>query len=132
MSFSKGIKAGEKPKSNEDVWDVYRPENEICMCAYPSCLNRRIERHQDAVFWDYLNVATEEFNRVNLTPLAKLAVIANPEDFVEKQGSYSVKVALHVECAAEWGMHLIKDALQSHNVGTKLRRGTENAIRKQT
>lgn len=132
MSFSKGIEVGEKIKPIEDVWDVYRGEHEVCMCAYPSCRNRKIERSQDAVFWDGLGIEMDEFNNSNLSPIAKLTAVANPKEFVEKYGYYTIKVALHAECAAEWGMHLIKDALTSHNVGTKLRKEKPNAVREQT
>lgn len=132
MSFSKGIKFGEKAKPVEDAHDTYRGPSEIHMCAYPSCQNRKIGRNQDAVFWGGVSTDTEYFNRVNLSPMAKLVAIANPTNFVEKYGYYNIQIALHAECAAEWGMHLIKDALQSHNVGTKLRSERNNAIREQT
>ena len=128
MSFSKGLLGA---KTEERVFDGYRGEKQNCTCAYPNCKNRLIERHEDAVFWDGAHIDLDEFNRVNLSPMAKLAVAANPTDFVQKYGYYPVKIALHAACAAEWGMHLIKDALQSHNVGNILRK-EQNAIRKQT
>jgi hypothetical protein len=132
MSFSKAIKAGEKPKAVEDAHDVYRGINQTHMCAYPSCPSRKIERSQDAVFWGGVHVDIDEFNNSNLSPMARLAATANPTNYVEKWGNYNIEIALHAECAAEWGMHLIKDALGSHNVGTKLRKDMPNAIRKQT
>ena len=82
--------------------------------------------------WDIVHIAKDEFE-FNLSPLAKLAVVANPKitDRGEEWGDYFVTLFMHAECAAEWGMHLIKDALQSHNVGTKLRKEKpQNAIRK--
>ena len=134
MSFSKGVKPGEKMAGEtEDVWDYSRGEHEIHYCSYPSCRNKKIERHQDAVFWDGVEIPEEDFKN-NLSPMAKLAVVANPwtdSKGVERQ-DYYFNMAMHAECAAEWGMHLIKDALKSHNVGTKLRQEKPNAIRKQT
>jgi hypothetical protein len=132
MSFSKGIPIGTKLDEEKGEFDGYRNETEICMCVYPSCRNRKIRRNEDAVFWDGVDIAKDEFES-SLSPLAKLAVVANPSEFTEKYGYYYVTLALHAGCAAEWGMHLIKDALQSHNVGTKLRKEKpQNAIREQT
>jgi hypothetical protein len=132
MSFSEGIPAGRKLNEEKGEFDGYRGETEICMCVYPSCRNRKILRSEDAVFWDGVNLAKDEFEN-NLSPLAKLAVVANPSDYTEKYGHYYVTLAMHAGCAAEWGMHLIKDALGSHNVGTKLRKEKpQNAIREQT
>ena len=57
-----------------------------------------------------------------LSPMAKLAAVANPSDFVEKFGHYGFNMELHAECAAEWGMHLIRDAMNADfKVGNKLR-----------
>jgi hypothetical protein len=132
MSFSKGATKGKQ--TPKDAWDYIRGEHEICYCSYPSCRNRKITRDQDAVSWDIVHIAKDEFE-FNLSPLAKLAVVANPKitDRGEEWGDYFVTLFMHAECAAEWGMHLIKDALQSHNVGTKLRKEKpQNAIREQT
>jgi hypothetical protein len=131
MSFSKGIPAGKKLDESKGEMDGYRGETEICWCVYPSCRNRRINRTEDAVFWDGVNVTKDEYER-GLSPLARLAVVANPSNYVQKYGHYYVTLAMHAECAAEWGMHLIKDALESHNVGAKLRKEKPNAIREQT
>jgi hypothetical protein len=49
--------------------------------------------------------------------------IANPGKYVEKFGDYALNIELHPECAAEWAMHLIRDALNADgNVGTKMRK----------
>jgi hypothetical protein len=129
MSFSKGIPAGTKLDESKGQFDAYRGNDAICECMYPSCHNRKIERNQDAVFWNGVHIPKEEFEH-NLSPIAKLAAVANPRE--EQFRHYFVTMSLHVECAAEWGMHLIKDGLQSHNVGTKLRSERNDAIRKQT
>ena len=132
MTFSKGIPAGKKLNEEKDEGDGYRGESEIHECSYPNCRNRKINRNEDAVFWDGVKVSRDFFER-NLSPVAKIAAIANPTEYFEKYNKYYVTLAMHAECAAEWGMHLIKDALQSHNVGTKLRREKpQNAIREQT
>jgi len=128
MSFSKGIPVGTKLDESKNQFDGYRTDDAVCECMYPSCRTRKIERHQDAVFWNGVHIPKEEFEH-HLSPIAKLAVVANPK---EEFRHYFVTMALHVECAAEWGMHLIKDALGSHNVGTKLRSEQNHAIRKQS
>jgi len=131
MSFSKGILAGTK-LAEEGYIDVYRGEKEVHECAYPSCRNRKINRNEHAVFWDGVHIGKDSFEN-NLSPVGKIAAIANPTEYFEKYNSYYVTVGMHAECAAEWGMHLIKDALESHNVGTKLRKEKpQNAIREQT
>jgi hypothetical protein len=134
MSFSKGIPAGTKLNEEKGEFDGYRGNDAIRECMYPSCRNRKIERHQDAVFWNGVHISRDEFEH-NLSPMAKLAVVANPKTSSsgEEWRHYFVDMSLHAECAAEWGMHLIKDALQSHNIGTKLRKEKpQNAIREQT
>lgn len=134
MSFSKGIKLGERVTDlAKDVWDYSRGQHEICYCSYPSCRNKKIERFQDAVFWDGVDISKDNFES-NLSPMAKLATVANPKtnDKGREQHGYYFNMAMHAECAAEWGMHLIKDALESHNIGTKLREERNNAIREQT
>ena len=131
MSFSEGLPIGTKLDHDKGEYDSYRGDYDTCECAYPSCRSRKIARKQDAVFWDGVHLSKDVFEN-NLSPLAKLATVANPTDFMEKQGYYYVSLAMHAECAAEWGMHLIKDALKSHNVGTKLRQEQSNAIQKQS
>ena len=133
MSFSKGIPPGATLDEEKGEFDGYRGDDEVCECMYPNCRNRKIERRQDAVFWNSVHVPKSEFEH-NLSPIAKLANLANPrlQSDGKEWGHYIVTMALHAGCAAEWGMHLIKDALGSHNVGTKLRPENKNAIRKQT
>lgn len=132
MTFSKGIPQGTKLDEEKGEFDGYRGENEVYACSYPSCRNRKINRSEDAVFWDGVHISRDSFEN-NLSPIAKLAAVANPTEYFEKYNKYYVTIGMHAECAAEWGMHLIKDALQSHNVGAKLRKEKpQNAIRKQT
>jgi len=131
MSFSKGTPAGTKLDRAKGEYDRYRGDYDVHECVYPSCANRKIARDQDAVFWDGVHLSKAVFES-SLSPMAKLAAIANPTDYVQKYDHYCTTLAMHSSCAAEWGMHLIKDALGSHNVGTKLREERNNAIRKQT
>jgi hypothetical protein len=101
------------------------------LCAYPSCPNRKMSEDEPFVEW-HSAYFTKEQVEDNLSPMSKLAVIANPTDFVEKYGKYGFNIQLHPECAAEWGMHLIRDSIDANrDVGSKLR-GTRNALRKQT
>ena len=129
MSFSEGWKNGVSP--NSEAWDGSRGEHEVKMCAYPNCPHNKIARDEPAVFWDGVHLPKDVFES-NLSPLGKLAVVANPSDYTEKYGYYYVTLAMHAECAAEWGMHLIKDALGDYSIGNKLRRTRKNAIREQT
>jgi hypothetical protein len=131
MSFSKGIPIGTTLDHDKGEYDSYRGDYDVCECSYPICRNRKIARKQDAVFWDGVHLSKDTFES-GLSPLAKLAAVANPTEFTQKHGYYYTSFAMHAECAAEWGMHLIKDALQSHNVGTKLRQEKPNALREQT
>ena len=99
-------------------------------CSYPSCRNRKIKKGNPIVIWDSV-----DFDKATvedcLSPMGKLAVIANPTDWVEKYGHYGFNMELHPECAAEWGMHLIQNALEADpNVGRTLSGRNTNAIRK--
>ena len=114
MTFSKGGHGYHEPQE----------------CAYPSCRKRMVHRDDDIVIWEGVNVSKKNFED-NLSPMAKLATIANPSEYYQKHGQYYVQLVMHAECAAEWGMHLIKDALEGKVAGHKLRRG-QNAIHKQT
>ena len=39
--------------------------------------------------------------------------VANPGKLLEKFGHYSINIELHPECAAEWAMHLTRDAFEA-------------------
>jgi hypothetical protein len=134
MSFSKGIPKGKVLDEEKGEFDGYRGDDEVRQCMYPSCRDTKILRTQDAVFWDGITIPDDEFE-FNLSPMAKLTTRSHPKIYSDGKTikRYYVTMAMHAGCAAEWGMHLIKDSLQSHNVGTKLRQERpQNAIRKQT
>ena len=90
-------------------------------CAYPSCRRKNID--QDGPFVSWNGVAVPE-NQVTdaLSPIGRLAESENRPDVVVNSGVYWFNMEMHTECAAEWGMHLIKDALDvNYNLGSKLR-----------
>lgn len=134
MSFSKGIPKGKVLDEDKGEFDGYRGDDELCQCMYPSCRNTKILRTEDAVFWDGVVIPDKEFE-FNLSPMAKLTTRSHPKIYSDGRTikRYYITMSLHAGCAAEWGMHLIKDALQSHNIGTKLRQEKpQNAIQKQS
>ncbi len=89
--------------------------------SYPNCKHKKIEKHSPFVEWHGVYFSPKQVTDEQ-HPMAKLAAIANPSEEVEKWGSYGFNMELHAECAAEWGMHLIKDAIKANPmVGNKLR-----------
>jgi hypothetical protein len=132
MSFSKGISKGIKLDSDKGQYDP-RGDDKIKECSYPNCHNKKIARNEDAVEWDLVHISTEEYEW-NVSPLAKLAIKAHPKVYNNGQvvDHYFVTLYFHAGCAAEWGMHLINDALKSDNVNRKLRKEKPNAIQKQS
>lgn len=98
-------------------------------CSYPSCKNHRINKGDPVVIWDNVDFPKEEVEN-RLSPMGKLAVIANPSEWIEKIGCYGFNMELHPECAAEWGMHLIENALAADpNIGRALTKRGKHAIR---
>jgi hypothetical protein len=90
-------------------------------CSYPNCRKRKIDRDKPFVSWMGVHFPIDEAYQY-LSPQAKLMAVANPSKYVEKFGHYSLNMELHPECAAEWAMHLIRDALNADgNVGVKMR-----------
>lgn len=113
----------------------YKSTEEVFMrfsgfCSYPSCKKRKINKNDPIVIWDSVDFPKEEVEN-RLSPLGKLAVIANPSDWIEKFEHYGFNIELHPECAAEWGMHLIQNALAANpEIGRTLTKRGKNAIRK--
>jgi hypothetical protein len=90
-------------------------------CAYPSCTRKNIDQNEPFVAWNGVGISEDQVMGV-LSPIGRLAESANRPDVVVKTGVYWFNMEMHTECAAEWGMHLIKDALDvSYNLGSKLR-----------
>jgi hypothetical protein len=90
-------------------------------CSYPNCEHKKIAKNAPFVEWHGVHFSPEQVSD-ELHPMAKLAVVANPSEWIEKFGFYSFNMELHPECAAEWGMHLIRDAMNANpKVGNKLR-----------
>lgn len=115
----------------QGIGDPYRTFEETLSCAYPSCSHKEIKNTDDVVIWDGAALNINDFNDRNLTPLAKLAVTSNPTTYAAKFNHYAVRLAFHPECAAEFGMHLIKDTIVGDNVVGRKLRGTRNALREQ-
>lgn len=97
-------------------------------CSYPSCRHKKIEKDKPFVSWHGVNFPIEEVND-DLSSMAKLAAIANPSEWVEKFGYYGFNMELHPECAAEWGMHLIQNAIAADSeIGRIFSKRDKNAI----
>lgn len=103
----------------------FRPMGNTETCSYPSCRKKAIKLGEAFVMWDGVSYSRYEVER-HLPPMAKLDAVANPDKYVEQYDRYVFNFYLHPECAAEWGMHLIEDALKADsNVGRMLRREKE-------
>lgn len=136
MSFSKGltpkeellvkqaIEAGDYETANALGYDPFRMSdiNTVHSCAYPSCRKKAIRRTDDIVIWNGMSIDVKEFTSVNLEPIEKLMVESNLEPFTEKYGHFIHTMYFHAECAAEFGMHLVKDALGKGSIGSVLRK----------
>jgi hypothetical protein len=90
-------------------------------CAYPNCRRKSIDADEPFVSWHGVDFSTDQVFD-NLSPIGKVAEASNASDYRSKFGHYSFTMELHPKCAAEWGMHLISDALKIEaQVGRKLR-----------
>jgi hypothetical protein len=81
-------------------------------CSYPNCRNKKIDRDRPFVHWMGVKFPIDEVHH-HLSPQAKLMAVANPGKLLEKFGHYSINIELHPECAAEWAMHLTRDAFEA-------------------
>jgi hypothetical protein len=83
-------------------------------CAYPNCKNNgtKIEKDKPFVIWHGVHIEKEQVWD-GLSPIAKLSETSNFSEYVEKYECYHFNVELHPGCAAEWGMQLIKDAINA-------------------
>lgn len=116
MSGYKEANRINKPNEND-----FRPMGKTEICSYPSCRNKVIRYGEAFVSWDGVAFSRHDVER-HLSPMAKLDSIANPSDYVKKYDQYTFNFYLHPECAAEWGMHLIANALEADGkVGNILR-----------
>jgi hypothetical protein len=136
MSFSKGLTPTEvllvqqalEQNDYETVHalglDPYRSTDlkTIHTCAYPSCHKKDIHRADDAVVWGGVAINIKEFTSLNLEPVEKLMVECNLEPYAERYGHFLNNMFFHAECAAEFGMHLVKDALGKGPIGSILRK----------
>ena len=81
-------------------------------CAYPNCRSGKVTKAQGYVVWDTDLDLNLMFTQV--APVIKLAMQEHLPSH-EIEGRYiSWPFILHAECAAEWGMQLISDALKAN------------------
>lgn len=88
-------------------------------CFYPNCtVDSKLKDRDACVIWDVrlpLQTIYDMFS-----PVVKLAIEENTK-INREYPSKPLYIYLHSECAAEWGMQLIKDSLNSNNrVGRRL------------
>jgi hypothetical protein len=88
-------------------------------CFYPNCgFRHAIEQGDAHVTWD-VRLPLQTIYAM-FPPVVKLAIEANT-NIDRKYPSKPLNIYLHPECAAEWGMQLIKDALKAnYRVGRRL------------
>jgi hypothetical protein len=113
-------------KPNEQDYRGDYPEliKEGVCCAYPNCRSGKIVKGQAYVIWDTALDLNIMFAQV--APVIKLAMQEHLHPH-ELEGNYLPwTFMLHPECAAEWGMQLISDALKANTqVGRVLSRRGE-------
>lgn len=82
-------------------------------CTYPNCCSGKIVREQAYVVWDGALDLNLMFSRV--APVVKLAMQEHLQSYELKENYLYWPFILHAECAAEWGMQLISDALEANS-----------------
>ena len=89
-------------------------------CFYPNCnVGRAIEERDAHVEWR-ADIPLEAIYK-RFPPVVKLAMQENCYDYERQYQKMVFDFYLHPECAAEWGMQLIKDALEAdYRVGRRL------------
>lgn len=93
-------------------------------CTYPNCRSGKVVTGQAYVVWDGHLDLPLMFSRV--APVVKLAMQEHLHPHELKENYLYWPFILHAECAAEWGMQLISDALKANaEVGRVLSRRGE-------
>lgn len=89
-------------------------------CFYPNCsIKGRIKDKDACVTW-LTDLPLENIYK-RFPPIVKLAIQENCYDYERQYQKMGFDFYLHPECAAEWGMQLIKDALDANDrVGRRL------------
>ena len=80
-------------------------------CGYPNCRFGRLDYNDPHTQWDTTTSLEQIYQRV--PPIVKLAIQENLEGYQREQGFLFTKLFMHPECSAEWGMHLIKEGIQT-------------------
>jgi hypothetical protein len=93
-------------------------------CTYPNCHSGKIDPKRGYIVWDGTLDLNVMFARV--PPVVKLAMQEHLEHKGVRDGYLNWPFMFHAECAAEWGMQLISEALKvDSNVGRVLSRRGE-------
>ena len=88
-------------------------------CAYPNCRKGKVTGETPYVSWH--GALDLEHLYTTLPAVVKLAIQENKDDYMEKYNRVTWLYLTHAECAAEWAMHMIKDAMKAKDdVGRKL------------
>lgn len=88
-------------------------------CAYPNCEKGKITGETPYVQWSGA-LDLEQIYTV-LPAVVKLALQENKSNYEKKYNQLPWHYLIHAECAAEWGMHMIKDAMKAEgDVGRTL------------
>ena len=95
--------------SEEDVLGIPPVPEGGVDCAYPNCRKGKITGETPYVSW-HGNLDLEHLY-TTLPAVAKLAIQEHKDDFMQETNTITWLYLVHAECAAEWGMHLIKDAM---------------------
>ena len=106
--------------SKEDAISMFEGFEAGGLCAYPSCRRGLVTAEAPYVRWEgdlYLPDLYKLF-----PPVVKLAIESSAAEGLTDYKRIRWPYFIHPECAAEWGMHLIRDALEADDkVGRKLR-----------
>jgi len=88
-------------------------------CAYPNCRKGKVTGKTPYVSW-HGALDLEQLYKT-LPAVVKIAIQENKDKYMEKFNRVTWLYLTHAECAAEWGMHLIKDAVEvNDDIGRKL------------
>jgi hypothetical protein len=88
-------------------------------CAYPNCRKGKVTEETPYVSW-HGSLDLEQLY-TQFPAVVKLAIQENKDSYMEKYNQTAWLYLTHAECAAEWGMHMIKDAMKAEDdIGRKL------------
>lgn len=101
-----------KPNDTGYHWGYPKSIEEGVNCAYPNCRSGKVFKDKGHVIWDGSLDLNVMFAQV--APIIKFAMKEHLPPH-EIEGNYiRWPFILHAECAAEWGIQLISDALKAN------------------